>query len=242
LLGRGDRDVFRRLAGNSGASFSERGFETLVRHSERDEQLAEKVGLQLDVPLRLFRELLLRATEAVRSRLLALAGPQNRDQIQRVLAAISEDAEHEAGFQSEHDYANAHGRIVAMQAAGALDEAAIFELAKSGRYSEIVAAISPLCGAPMPLLENLLQSEHREAILIPCKAAQLEWPTVRAILSCRSVARTMSDLDVDAARADFFKLSPSGAQRVLRFWRVRRAAANEAAASSRHPLGKLQRL
>jgi uncharacterized protein (DUF2336 family) len=184
LLGRGDRDVFRRLAGNSGASFSERGFETLVRHSERDEQLAEKVGLRLDVPLRLFRELLLRATEAVRSRLLALAGPQNRDQIQRVLAAISEDAEHEAGFQSEHDYANAHGRIVAMQAAGALDEAAIFELAKSGRYSEIVAAISPLCGAPMPLLEHLLQSEHREAILIPCKAAQLEWPTVRAILSC----------------------------------------------------------
>jgi len=69
LLQHGDQQVFHKLAGNSGANFSEGGFATLVKHSERDEQLAEKVGLRLDVPLRLFRELLLRATEAVRSRL-----------------------------------------------------------------------------------------------------------------------------------------------------------------------------
>lgn len=124
LLQRGDRDVFRILAGNSGANFSERGFATLVRHAEGDEQLAEKVGLRLDVPLRLFRELLLRATEAVRARLLALAGPENRTHIQGVLATISEDAHDEASRQSEHDYAKAHARVTAMQAEGKLDEGA----------------------------------------------------------------------------------------------------------------------
>ena len=228
LLQRGDREVLHKLAGNSGADFSVIGFETLVRHSERDEQLAEKVGLRLDVPLRLFRELLLRATEAVRSRLLALAGPESRNQIQRVLAAISEDAQHEAGFQNEQDYAKAQARVSAMHTAGQLDEAAIFEFAKSDRHADIVAALSLLSGAPMPLLENLLQSEHREAILVPCKAAKLEWPTVRAILNSRSVSRTMSDLDVESARTDFFKLSQSGAQRVLRFWQVRRATTRDA--------------
>src|ERR1022692_817259 len=95
LLQRGSSLIFHKLAGNSGANFSESGFATLVKHSEHDGQLAEKVGLRLDVPLRLFRELLLRATEAVRSRLLALAGPESRDQIQRVLTAISEDTRHE---------------------------------------------------------------------------------------------------------------------------------------------------
>jgi uncharacterized protein (DUF2336 family) len=222
LLQRGDRDVLHKLAGNSGADFSENGFASLVKHSERDEQLAEKVGLRLDVPLRLFRELLLRATEAVRSRLLALAGPESRNQIQRVLAAISEDAQQEAGFQNVQDYAKAQARVAAMRTAGQLDEAAIFEFAKTDRHADIVAALSLLSGAPMPLLENLLQSEHREAILVPCKAAKLEWPTVRAILNSRSVSRTMSDLDVESARTDFFKLSQSGAQRVLRFWQVRR--------------------
>jgi uncharacterized protein (DUF2336 family) len=229
LLQRGDRKVLHRLAGNSGANFSEDGFATLVKHSERDGELAEKVGLRLDVPLRLFRELLLRATEAVRARLLALAGPESRDQIQRVLAAISEDSRHEAGFQNEHDYAEAQARVLAMRTSGELNEAAIFEFAKSGRHADMVAALSVLCGAPVKLVENLLQSEHREAILVPCKAASLEWPTVRMVLTCRSVGRKMSDQDLDAARTDYFKLSQNNAQRVLRFWQVRQTASNNAA-------------
>ncbi len=227
LLQRGDSPVFHKLAGNSGANFSETGFAKLVKHSEHDEQLAAKVGLRLDVPLRLFRELLLRATEAVRSRLMALASPESREHIQRVLAAISEEAQHEAGFQSEHDYAEAHTRVLALQAAGHLDEAAIFEFAKKGQYADIVAALSIRCGVPLKLIESLLQNERREAILVPCKAAGLEWPTVRAILTCRSIGHTVSDQDLDSARSDYVKLSSSGAGRVLRFWQVRQTASKD---------------
>ncbi|MBV1700167.1 MAG: DUF2336 domain-containing protein, partial [Hyphomicrobiales bacterium] len=94
LLRRGDRDVFHALAENAGASFSESGFATLAKHAEKDEHLAESVGLRFDVPLSIFRQLLLRATEVVRSRLLALAGPESRDRIRHVLAAICEDTQH----------------------------------------------------------------------------------------------------------------------------------------------------
>jgi uncharacterized protein (DUF2336 family) len=230
LLHRGDRDVFHKLAGNSGANFSENGFATLVKHSERDEQLAEKVGLRLDVPLRLFRELLLRATEAVRAHLMALAGPESREQIQRVLAAIAEDTEHEAGFQNQHDYAQAQAHALAMRAAGELNEAAIFEFAKTGHYADLIAALALICGSPLPLIESLLQNGSREAILVPCKAAGLQWPTVRMIMACRSVSGATSEHDLDAARTDYFKLSQTNAQRVLRFWQVRQTAANGASA------------
>jgi uncharacterized protein (DUF2336 family) len=241
LLQRGDRKVLHKLAGNAGANFSEGGFATLVKHSERDGELAEKVGLRLDVPLRLFRELLLRATEAVRARLLALAGPESRDQIQRVLAAISEEAGHEAGFQNEHDFAEARTRILEMRTKGELNEAAIFEFAKAGRLADIVAALSLLCEVPLTLVENLLQSEHREALLVPCKAAALDWPTVRMILSCRSVGRTMSDQDVDTARTEYFKLSQNNAKRVLRFWQVRQTATDDAAMPAASSPRALQR-
>jgi hypothetical protein len=103
----------------------------------------------------------------------------------------------------------------------------VFEFASKGQYAHIVAALSALCSAPIPLMDELLQSKHREAILIACKAAELEWPTVKAILNCRAIARKMSDLDVDSARADFLRLSASGAQRVLRFWQVRHTVTNE---------------
>jgi hypothetical protein len=191
--------------------------------------------------LRLFRELLLRATEAVRARLVALAGPESRDQIQRILATISEDTGHEAGFQSEHDYAQAQARVLAMRATGELNEAAVFEFAKAGRHADMVAALSVLCGAPLKLVENLLQSDHREALLIPCKAAALEWPTVRMILTCRSIGRTMSDQDLDMARTDFYKLSQNNAKRVLRFWQVRQTASNNTVTPSASSPSALQR-
>ncbi len=240
LLQHGDGNVFHKLAENSGAAFSENGFATLVRRSEGDQTLAEKVGLRLDVPLRLFRELLLRATEAVRLRLLALAGPESREQIQRVLASISEDTRHEAGFQNDHDYAEAQARVLAMRSTGNLNEATVFEFAKTGRYADMVAALSLLCGAPLKLVENLLQSDHREALLIPCKTAKLEWPTVRMILTCRSIGHTKSDHDLDSAQSDYAKLSPNTAARVLRFWQVRHTASNDIAIPTTPSLGEPQ--
>jgi len=122
-----------------------------------------------------------------------------------------------------------------MRTTGDLNEAAVFEFVKAGRHADMVAALSLLCGAPLKLVENLLQSEHREALLIPCKAAALEWPTVRMILTCRSVGRTMSDQDLDAARTDYYKLSQNNAKRVLRFWQVRQTASNDAATPTASP-------
>jgi len=228
LLRRGDDRVFHKLAGNPEASFSEEGFAAIVKHAEHDERLAEKVGLRFDIPLRLFRELLLRATEAVRSRLLAASGPNSRGHIQSILTAISEDANREARKLHDIDYTQARDRVLAMRAGGKLNNAAFFEFAKSGCYAEIVAALSVLSGAPLQLMEKLLQSEHVEAFLVPCKAAGLEWPTARLILTCRTVDRRTTPGDLDQAQIDYFKLSASTAQRILRFWQVRETASQDA--------------
>jgi uncharacterized protein (DUF2336 family) len=131
LLERGSQDVFHTLADNSGARFSARGFETLVRHAESDGRLAEKVGL------RLVRELLSRATEAVRARLLELAGPESRRHIQGVLSAIAEYAQHEARRRTEHDYAAAQTGVAALKVEGRLNDAAVFEFASKGQYAHI---------------------------------------------------------------------------------------------------------
>ena len=86
LVRRGDRQVTHKLVRNSGARFSETGFAMLVKSATTDESLVERLGLRLDIPLQLLRELLLRATDAVRSRLLALAPPEAQEHIQRALA------------------------------------------------------------------------------------------------------------------------------------------------------------
>lgn len=224
LLQRGDGAVYRSLAGNTQASFSERGFAALVKHAEGDEQLAEKVGFRFDLPVRLFRELLSRATETVRTRLLAYSTPEQHDRIQSVLAAISEDTSRAAGIVPEHDFARAQARVQALQARNQLDERTILDFAKADDYAEIVAALALLSGAPLDLMERLMQSEHLEAYLIPCKASGLAWPTTRLILTCRTVGRRTTADDLERAQADFQNLSIHSAQRALRFWQVRRTA------------------
>jgi uncharacterized protein (DUF2336 family) len=234
LLQRGDYDVFHKLAANNGANFSDLGFTTLVKHSESDPQLAEKVGVRLDIPPRLFQDLLARATETVRTRLLSSTGPEHRHRVTRILAAISDRTHHEAGYQSEQDYEQAHKRALLMLSKGKLNETVLLDDAKAGRCADMIAALALLCGAPTRMVGNLLQSEHAEALLTPCKAGGLAWPTARAVLASGAAGRTMSEQDFETARNDYVKLSPDSAKRVLRFWQVRHAGSQDSSHDASH--------
>src|SRR4029078_12004697 len=91
LIERGDSQVITALAENAGAELSEKAYAEIIDKSEGDETLLEKLGLRIDIPLHLFRRLLERVSEAVRSRILALAPAEKRDDIAEILASISSD-------------------------------------------------------------------------------------------------------------------------------------------------------
>jgi Uncharacterised protein conserved in bacteria (DUF2336) len=80
-----------------------------VKKSERDEKLAETLGLRLDISLEMLRQLLARASDVVRSRLLATATPEHQQQIQRALASVVNEVGREA--TSPRDFAQADGLV-----------------------------------------------------------------------------------------------------------------------------------
>ena len=163
LLNRGNRDVASRLASNSNARFSENGFEILVKAGEGDAGVAEKIGLRLDVPLRLLRQLLLRATEAVRNRLLSLSSSENHAEIQRVLAEITHDVSQEV--TAPRDFAKAQQLVQLMQRNNQLNEAALLEFANARKYEETVAALSLLCGASIEIIKTLMKGARPDGLL-----------------------------------------------------------------------------
>jgi uncharacterized protein (DUF2336 family) len=89
LLDRGNRAVIHRVAGNSGARFSEHGFAALLKAAETDESLAEITGSRLDLPFDLLRQLMLQTTEAVRYRLLCRTPPALQQAMSRALIAAA---------------------------------------------------------------------------------------------------------------------------------------------------------
>jgi Uncharacterised protein conserved in bacteria (DUF2336) len=201
------------------------GFTTLVHNAETDESLAEKLGLRLDIPLRLLRELLLKATEAVRARLLSHAPPETKGEIQRVLAKISNEVTREA--TASRDFAQAQQGILLMKKEGRLNESALLEFANRRLYEQMVAALSMLSSASIDLIASLMKGARSNGLLVPCKAAGLKWPTVSVILCNRFAHHTMSDADLALAKEDFLRLSQPSAQRILRFWQVRAKTTKE---------------
>jgi len=222
LVERGDSQVYHSLARNSGARFSESGFATLVKKSESDEKLAERLGLRLDIPLQLLRRLLANATDLVRSRLLAAATPENQEQIQRVLASIANEIGREA--TGPRDFKRADNVVLELNRHGKLTEAVLLKFVTERKYEEMTATLALFCGAKSSLIERLLKNVSHDGLIVACKAAKLNWPTVELILQSRFAHHSISGPELRNAKDAFLELSQEAAQRSVRFMQVQEAA------------------
>jgi len=215
LIDRGSAEVARKVAVNTGARFSQSGFATLVERAEKDDVLAEATGQRLDIPPQLFEQLLAKATETVKAKLMA-ARPEAAGSVTLALDRAARE------LQAERpDYTEAQHLVRLLNGDGKLTEAVILEFARSGKFEEAIAALSLRCSAPIDIIDRLMQGSRIDALLIPCKAAGLAWPTTRAIIRLNPAHTMTSEDDFELAKQDFLKLSVAAAQRIMRFWQVR---------------------
>lgn len=218
LVGRGDREVARRVADNRGARISEKGFSRLVKRAADDGILAEKVGLRPDIPPPMFRELLTRATAVVHKRLLASAAPGVKAEIGDVLAKVAKEVGARVG---PRDYSAAQREVLKLDRAGQMNEATLAAFCSDGKFEEAVAGLAALGKVPLNVVDRLMGGERPDPVLILCKAAGLGWATVKAIFLVRPGGKGTSTQGLDEAFANYSRLSASTAQRVVRFWQVR---------------------
>ena len=217
LVERGDGEVARSIANNRHAQLSDHAFVKLVKRAEQDGLLAEKVGMRTDIPPRLFRQLLIQASEVVQKRLLAKAKPETQVEIWRVLAQVTNEVAAEA---APRNYASALAAVRAMHKQRKLGEADIAEFARTGKYEETIAALASLCAVPVEVVDRLMNGERADPVLILARAAGFGWTTVKAILNARPDAKPSPQI-LDVASENFERLTVTTAQRVVRFWQVR---------------------
>ncbi len=217
LIARGDRDVARSIATNHNARLSESAFTTLVKRAEEDGILAEKVGLRTDIPPRLFRQLVLHASEVVQKRLLAQAKPETQAEIRKVLAKMTDE---DSAKATPRNYTSAVAAVRAMHKERKLGEANVAEFANAGRYEETIASLATLCAVPIEVVDRLIRGERVDPVLILARTIGFGWPTVREIINARPGLKP-NIATIDAAYENFDRLTTATAQRVVRFWQVR---------------------
>jgi uncharacterized protein (DUF2336 family) len=217
LVERGDREVAHSIATNQDARLSENAFTNLVKRAEQDGVLAEKVGQRTDIPPRLFRQLLMQASDLVQKRLLAAAKPETQAEIRRVLEKVTDEV---AAKAAPRNYTAALATVRALHKEGKLSENDIADYAARGQYEETIAALATLCAVPVEVVDRLMSGERADPVLILARSAGFGWPTVREVVSARPGPKA-TESTLDAAYENFEKLTAATAQRVVRFWQVR---------------------
>lgn len=215
IVDRGESPVIRKLANNAGAHFSDMGYSAIVARAGADDDLSEIVGLRADLPPHFLRELLRRAKEAVRARLLAIAPPAIREEIRQVLNAIAGEEPPKG-----RNYGVAEELVKLMKQLNELDDAAIYDFAEAGKFDEVTVSLALLNDMTLDMMGRLMEGIRSDLILIPCRAAKLNWPTVESILRNRPVPYPIDELTLEVAQRDYRKLSLETAQRTVRFWQL----------------------
>lgn len=221
LVTRGGRAVRHAVADNPNAEFSDIGFAALVESAENDDGLIERVGLRVDLPLRLLRELLQKATETVRTRLLAMASAEQCENIQKALTKVSNDVQRE--LVAPRDFKHAIARIELLKERGQLSDKQIVSFARTQQHEEVVAALASLATVSVELVAPVMRSSRSDGLMVICRAAGLPWPTTKVIVENRILKRLMSEDELAVAEQEYSQLSQSSAQRTLRFWKIRLA-------------------
>jgi uncharacterized protein (DUF2336 family) len=229
LVTRGNQEVVRSVARNDGARFSSAGFGKLVERSIGDDELAFTVGMRKDVPKEHFQALIAKASEAVFKK-LAANNPAAAAEVNRVLFDLTG---HKAGTTPAaavasvpRDYTAAETVFDALKSSGRPLDAALQQFASVGRFEEVVFAIASLCQLPIEVVERIFSERHGEndLALLLIKAAELKWPTAKAILELRRGEGSLPYATVETARAHFDRLQTGTAKRVVRFYLVRSAS------------------
>src|SRR5215472_8782890 len=142
LVERGDREVVRSVASNSGARFSNAGFLRLVTRSTGDDVLATRVGSRSDIPRAHYLKLLERTSASVREKLTAL-NPQAALAVKTAVAEVTGSMRSETR-EASADYAEARSQIEVLFRGKQLNERAIYQFARERKFEHIVIALSKL--------------------------------------------------------------------------------------------------
>ena len=219
LLVRHYPSVSRRIVNNPGARISAAGFAIVVAQAEADPELAIETGIRADLPPTLRDQLLRNATETVRNRLLSRAPAhlfeELRTAIEAVAAGVSRD------MTKVYDFTNAKRLVSLLESKGELNEEALRNFAVERKYEETVVALARLSQSSIEVIRPLMQSLRDDGVLVSCRAVELGWETVSAVLQCRFVTGAMSPIELANARRQYTNITAEKARQLLRFWRVR---------------------
>jgi uncharacterized protein (DUF2336 family) len=226
LVDRGDMTVARKVAANSGARFSEDSLQSLVDLAGNDSDLANAVARRRELPPEMFRNLLSRASDSVRKRLMETANPATAKAINRILTEVSQKGAETAAAPPpvKRGYRDAKRAVMDAQKNGGITPETLLQFAKAMKLEEVLVTLSAMTGVSLDVIDRLLEDPSDDPLMILGKAIDLDWNIMLPVIAARAGTPELRESRADEANKKYRKLSTYSAQRVMRFWQQREKA------------------
>jgi len=214
IVERGESPVLKEVTKNKGAEFSRTGLGVLAEKARTDGKLLTALSLRGVLPPDLMKEIKQRVAQKIKTE---MAGKYTKTDMANLESLIDEGAENldldcfKKSNDELQERANKHQ----------LTEDDIVNLAKSWKLSETVHALSVLTGLDDRMISHCLLKAEIAALGIICKANGFRSTTYLTLIQTRNGNDGIAARDVAQAMREYDSLSVGGAERTLRFLKVR---------------------
>lgn len=223
LVERGDNTVKRRVAGNEGATFSERGMAKLVEAAAEDEGLQIKLSERNDLHDDYIVKLIAVASEEVRKQLVEQGETGSARNIPQAARLAAQQMSNEY-WLSRYDFETAQESVHAMVNRGGVSEQVLRRFADEDRFPEAVVAFAYLGGIGFEAAKHWMVRIDTDPFIIVARACGLSTMTVQALLKIGPWRnRLSSEMRMEAFNR-FQSLSKDKAHQLLTMWTDERMA------------------
>jgi len=233
LVTRGNTEVVRAVATNSGARLSDFGILQMIKRSETDSILIEQMGRRKDIPRHLFQQLIAKAADNAKKR-LGSERPEAAGQIESLVTDVTGSLHSKFGPASK-TYFDAKRSVAKEYQLGGLTQGKIFEYAQAHRFEEATVGLSLLSSLPGDVVERALVDKNKEMTLILAKALGFSWETTMALLFLGAPDHRIHAQELESMKREFDGLNIETSRSVLKTYQSRKQTLAADSADRRLP-------
>ncbi|MEO6340299.1 MAG: DUF2336 domain-containing protein [Caulobacteraceae bacterium] len=228
IVDRGDDTTLGTLLRNQDAPLSRRAAETVVDRAAQNPELHEAVVERQSLPIDLLNDMYFMVEAQLRDRILARNADVDPAALEEALSSGRKRMASRDGVLPA-DYAEAEAHIRSLKARGGISPSTLAAFLRNGERSRFIMALAELADVDFTVCQRIIERKDLDALALICKAADFE----RALFLTFTILILENGQGMGQAEdygRRYVELPRDVALRTLRFWRMRRATGQIAAA------------
>ena len=211
IVERGDRKVLRTVSGNEGATFSDRGLDTLISRSDGDTQVARNLAERSDG---------LPATQA--RRVLQIAAQMSLTHTPEVETEVIDASKNKQFARKARERRLEVRLLIADLKEGKREiDDVVSLLCKDDRAFDLAQVVSTFSDIPNTQALRALLQKEASGIAVACKAMGLSKDGFKDVLAMRASRLGIPARQIEQDLANYDGLTAELSERAMRFLKVR---------------------